>query len=318
MYNNDTKKMTTEKPVRPAHSGMFGSALLLIGSIIWGAAFVAQRSGMDSIGPLYFNAIRMALAAAAVAPAALYARQREEKRLSAEEARRIRRQTWIGGLCCGGFLAAASVFQQIGLVYTSAGKAGFITALYMLLVPVIRFTVFRRKQPARVWLAVMIGLIGMYLLCVKEGFSLERGDALMVLCAVMFSGQILCCDYYCSRARGLGLAAIEFAVAAAVSAVGAALTETFSVSQLFSAMIPILYCGLLSGGVGYTLQIYGQKYTDPSVASLLMSLESVFAALSGALLLGERMSGRELLGCCVMFAAIILVQIGDHKNKSDL
>ena len=289
-----------------------GSLLLLLTAMIWGTAFVAQRTGMEAIEPITFNAARMALAAAAVGPVAILARRRAIARGTPVPPLR---RTLLGGVCCGAFLAAASVFQQMGLVYTEAGKAGFITAMYMLLVPVIQFVVFRRRQSALTWAAVLTGVIGLYLLCVNGAFALTRGDALVCVCALLFSGHILCCDRFTRGGDSLGLAATQFATAAILSAAVATVTETPRWEQIVSAAVPILYCGLVSGGVGYTLQMVAQRFTDPTVASLLMSLEAVFAAIAGALLLGERMSGRELLGCGLMLAAIIAVQFQNTGAK---
>lgn len=295
---------------------LLGNILLTLTAIIWGCAFVAQRVGMESIEPFTFTAARMALAAAAVGPVALL-KGRREARCSPEAQRSSRSSTVIGGLCCGSFLAAASLFQQAGVVYTTAGKAGFITALYMLLVPILHFLLFRKKNRWHVWLAVLIGLIGMYLLCLTESLRLTRGDALVCVCALLFSGHILCCDHFARTCDPVRVSAIQFLTAAVISAVLAFLTEEPSLGKLSSAAIPILYCGLLSGGLGYTLQIVAQRFTDPTIASLLMSLESVFAVLAGALLLHERMSARELAGCVVLFAAIVLVQIPlpDREKK---
>ena len=314
---------------------MLGNLLLLLTAMIWGTAFVFQRVGMDSIEPVTFNAARMALAAVIVGTLAYGLRQRKNKEVSRRgvsetalpeaietvtsetEASAVqRRHSLTGGIYCGLFLTAGSIFQQMGVVYTTAGKAGFITAMYMLLVPILNYVLFKKKNTWLVWFAVLFGVGGMYLLCVKEGFSLARGDILVCICALMFSGHILCCDYFVKLASPLELAAIQFATAAVVSAAVALFIETPSWAGIVSAAIPILYCGVVSGGIGYTLQIVAQKFTDPAIASLLMSLESVFAVIAGAVLLGEQMSSRELLGCAVMFAATILVQIplpGERK-----
>ena len=219
------------------------------------------------------------------------------------------KNTIIGGICCGSFLTAASLFQQMGVVYTTAGKAGFITAMYMLLVPIINFVFFKKKNTWLVWTGVLIGVIGMYLLCIKDGFSLAYGDTLVCICALLFSGHILCCDRFVQLGNPIQISAIQFTTAAVISSVIAWITEAPSPGKIISAAIPILYCGIVSGGIGYTLQMVAQKYTDPTIASLLMSLESVFAVIAGAILLGERMTSRELAGCIVMFAAIVLVQI---------
>ena len=314
---------------------MLGNLLLLLTAMIWGTAFVFQRVGMDSIEPITFNAARMALAAVMVGALAFGLRQRHSKGVprqsdagasapgtevnvtrQAEESDLPWSHTWKGGICCGLFLTAGSVFQQMGVVYTTAGKAGFITAMYMLLVPILNFLLFKKKNSWLVWLAVFLGVGGMYLLCVKEDFTLTRGDILVCICALMFSGHILCCDYFVKLASAVELAAIQFATAAVVSAVIAAFTENPDRAGIVAAVVPILYCGVVSGGIGYTLQIVAQKFTDPTIASLLMSLESVFAVIAGSVLLGEQMSSRELLGCAVMFAATVLVQIplpGERK-----
>ena len=298
---------------------MLGNLLLLLTAVIWGTAFVGQRVGVESIEPITFTAARMALSAVAVGAVSLFMGWRgraKEAILSADERRSRRRNTLIGGICCGAFLAAASIFQQMGVVTTTAGKAGFITAMYILLVPVIGRVLFGRRQTWLVWLSVLIGVAGMYLLCVKEGFRLTGGDALVCVCAVLFSGHILCCDHFSRRGDALRISAIQFATATAISAILAFAAESPSWDNLVSAAVPILYCGILSGGVGYTLQMIAQGFTDPTVASLLMSLEAVFAALAGAVILGESMSARELAGCAVMFIAIILVQAPPPRKKA--
>ena len=289
-----------------------GSLLLLITAMIWGTAFAFQRAGMDYIEPFSFGAARFALSAVAVGAAAL-ARERKRKRSSPPsdgvEEKKRRADTLRGGLCCGVFLGVANMLQQAGLLYTTAGKAGFITALYILLVPILELVLFRKRNGARVWAAAALGAAGLYLLCIKEGFALARGDALVCLCALFFAGHILCCGHFSGRSDPLALSAIQFAVAALLPAVGALLFEQPSWGKIVSAAVPILYCGLISGGLGYTLQMIAQRHTAPAVASLLMSLEAVFAVLGGALLLGERMSAREIIGCAVMFAAILLLQL---------
>ncbi len=297
-----------------------GNLLLILTAMIWGTAFVFQRSGMERIEPITFNAVRMALSALVTGIVVLCLRALEKKGSRSpgpEEERALRRNTLTGGVCCGAFLAAASIFQQMGIVHTPAGKAGFITAMYMLLVPVINFLLFRKRNSLTVWLAVGIGVIGMYFLCVTEGFSLTRGDTLVCLCALMFSGHILCCDHFARLGNPVAVSAIQFAVCSLISAGAAFLLETPSLSGVLRAAVPILYCGVVSGGIGYTLQLVAQGFTEPATASLLMSLEAVFAVIAGAVLLKERMSGRELAGCVIMFAAILLVQLpsGEWEKK---
>ncbi|MBR6088872.1 MAG: DMT family transporter [Anaerolineaceae bacterium] len=295
---------------------LLGNILLTVTAMIWGTAFVFQRKGNEAIEPLTFTASRMTLAAAAVGGVALFFRLKERKDPSArteEEERNSLRYSVMGGICCGAFLAAASIFQQIGMVTTTAGKAGFITAMYMLLVPVINFVFFGKKNSWLVWLAVGIGVAGMYLLCMTGGLRLTHGDTMVCICAFFFSGHILSCDYFVKRGNPILISAIQFAVCSAISWAAAFLLEQPEFGNILTAAIPILYCGIISGGVGYTLQIVAQEFTDPTIASLLMSLESVFALLAGAVILHESMTTRELLGCIFMFTAIILVQIPEKK-----
>ena len=297
---------------------MLGNGILFLTALIWGTAFVFQRVGMDSIEPITFNAARMAISAVVLAPFALVMRRKNASapaKRTAEEQKIFDKNTVAGGLICGCFMAVASIFQQMGLVYTPAGKAGFITAMYILLVPVIGVVFLKKRNTWLSWIAVLLGVVGMYLLCVKDGFSLSFGDSLVLLCAFFFSFHILSCDHFVGDADPVGMSAIQFAVATAVSTVVAFMAEKPTVGKLADAWIPIIYCGLVSGCIGYTLQIVGQKFTDPTSASLLMSLESVFAVITGALFLGERMSAKETVGSAVMFLAVILVQIPLPKRK---
>ena len=298
---------------------MLGNALLLLTAIIWGTAFVGQRVGMDSIEPLTFSSARMVLAAVSVGIVAFIFDMKDRNKpcpRTPEEQKAYAKNTWIGGICCGVCLTAASAFQQMGIVYTTAGKAGFITAMYMLLVPIINFVVFKKKNTWLVWLAVLVGVAGMYLLCMNEGFSLTHGDTLVCICALFFSFHILCCDHFVQLGNPIKISCLQFATVAVLSGIIAFITEEPTWAKLTSAIIPILYCGIMSAGVGYTLQIVAQKFTDPTIASLLMSLESVFAVIAGALLLHETMSTRELAGCIIMFAAIVMVQIPLPEKKN--
>ena len=289
---------------------MLGNALLLITAMIWGTAFVAQRVGMESIEPVTFTASRMWLAALATGAAAFLL----GRRAGGAPVKAAARNAVPGGICCGLFLTAASLFQQFGMVTTTAGKAGFITALYILLVPILNRLLFKKRSSLHVWVAIAIGVAGMYLLCVTEDLRLTRGDALVCACAVLFSGHILCCDRFSRTADPLWVSVVQFLTVALLSTVIALLLEEPGWDKLRAAAVPILYCGVISAGVGYTLQMVAQRITDPTVASLLMSLEAVFAAVSGAILLHERMSARELIGCIIMFGAIILVQLPAPKK----
>lgn len=294
---------------------LLGSLLLTLVAVIWGTAFAFQRVGMDLIEPNTFSASRMTLSALFVGAVSLF----NGKRVTfadAEEKRAYAKSTLVGGVCCGTFLAFATIFQQMGIVYTTAGKAGFITALYILIVPVMSFVLFGKRYPWTVWFAVLLGVVGLYLLCMTEQLHLAYGDALLCVCAAFFSGHILCCDHFVGKGDPIRISAIQFVTVAIISWIVAIVMETPSLEKIASALTPILYCGIVSAGIGYTLQIVAQKYTDPTVASLLMSLESVFAVLAGALLLNERMSTRELLGCVIMFTAIVMVQLPAPKSRS--
>ena len=283
-----------------------GSLLLLLGSVIWGAAFVAQRVGMDHLGPFSFNGIRMLLAGIVLIPVAAFLDRKKEPGVRPDP-----RDQRKAGLLCGVLLFVASSLQQMGLVTTTAGKAGFITALYVVLVPVAAWLLFRKNPGRIIWLGVVLAVFALYLLCMPAGggFTLQSGDLLVLGCAVAFTGQILCVDYYAPKVSGVKLARDEFLVTGALSMVIAVFTETITWTGVREALIPILYAGLMSGAVAYTLQIVGQRDTDPTVASLIMCLESVFATLSGALILGEKMTVRETVGCVLMFAAVVLAQL---------
>lgn len=296
---------------------VLGNILLILTAFIWGTAFVGQRQGMEHMGPITFNACRMALAALTIGTVSFVLRKRDAQKqqdMSDQSRREYRKNTVIGGICCGFFLTIAALFQQMGMVYTTAGKGGFITAMYILLVPVINWILFKRKSRPLVWIAVLMGIAGIYLLCVTEGLTLEKGDALVMVCPFFFAGHILCCDYFVQRANPVELSAIQFFTVTVLSTIMAFIVENPTWQQVAEAVVPIVWLGVLSGGIGYTFQIIAQQYTDPTVASLLMSLEAVFAVLAGTVLLGERMSARELFGAAIMFAAIILAQIPAGKR----
>ena len=283
-----------------------GSLLLLLGSVIWGAAFVAQRVGMDHLGPFSFNGIRMLLAGIVLIPVAAFIDRKKEPGVRPDP-----KDQRKAGLLCGVLLFVASSLQQMGLVTTTAGKAGFITALYVVLVPVAAWLLFRKNPGRVIWLGVVLAVFALWLLCMPAGggVALQEGDLLVLGCAVAFTGQILCVDYYAPKVSGVKLARDEFLVTGALSLLIAVFTETITWTGIREALIPILYAGLMSGAVAYTLQIIGQRDTDPTVASLIMCLESVFATLSGALILGEKMTVRETVGCVLMFVAVILAQL---------
>ena len=295
--------MTTEN-----QKALRGSLMLLFIAIIWGAAFVAQRAGMNHIGPFAFNGIRMLLGGLVMIPVVrLLERKKPDEVRRAPE--RIRDQR-IAGLLCGIFLFIASSLQQVGLVTTSAGKAGFITALYVVLVPVAGLLIFHIHPGKMIWAGVGLAVVALYLLCMPaSGFQVESGDLLVTGCALCFTAQILVIDRYDARVNGAALARDEFFITGALSMIITLFTGKIAWEGIREAMIPLLYTGILSSAVGYTLQIFGQRDVNPTLASLLMCLESVFAVLTGALILGEHMTLREDVGCVLMFSAVILAQI---------
>lgn len=292
-----------------SNKSLRGSLLLLLGSMIWGAAFVAQRVGMDHVGPFTFNGIRMLLAWLVMIPvtALMEHKNKNTPGYTAPDPKDQR----LSGVICGVLLFIASSLQQMGLVSTTAGKAGFITALYVVLVPVAAWFLFRKNPGKVIWLGVLIAVGALWLLCMPAdgGFVLQSGDLLVLGCAVCFTFQILCVDHYAARVSGVKLARDEFLVTGGLSMLIAVATEPISWEGVRETLIPILYAGIMSGAVGYTLQVLGQRDTDPTVASLLMCMESVFAVLTGVLLIGEKMTVRETVGCVLMFCAVILAQL---------
>jgi len=290
-------------------SSFRSSLLLLLTAVIWGVAFVAQSAGMDYVGPFTFNAVRSLIGGAVLIPCIFLL-----NRGKPASAPHSRRDLLAGGVCCGFFLAVASSFQQFGIQYTSVGKAGFITALYILLVPLLGL-LFGKRVSGRVWLAVGIAVVGMYLLCVKEGFSIALGDLLVMVCALLFAVHILVIDHFSPRADGVKLSCIQFFTCGLLCSVGMLVFEKPSFGQVLTAWMPILYAGVMSCGVAYTCQIIGQRDTDPTVASLILSLESVVSVLAGWLLLHQPLSPRELGGCALVFCAIILAQLPEKASR---
>lgn len=288
--------------------------LLFLTAFIWGVAFVAQSVGMDYVGPWTFNASRFIIGAVFLIPCIAFLDGLKKKEAAAsgtsseKSAPQDKKTLLIGGLCCGIAIAVASTLQQYGISMTTVGKAGFITALYIVIVPL--FGLFLKKKAGmNIWVSVVIAAVGMYLLCITEGFSIGRGDFLVFLCAIGFSLHILVIDYFSPKADGVVISCVQFFTAGIISCVLMMVFEKPSWSAVFSAWAPVLYAGVMSCGVGYTLQVVAQKHVEPTVASLIMSLESVFSVLAGWVLLGQSLSARELLGCVFVFGAIILAQI---------
>ena len=218
------------------------------------------------------------------------------------------KNTIIGGICCGIFLCAASCFQQFGILYTTVGKAGFITALYIVIVPILGIFL-KKKIPAIVWFSCIIAIIGFYLLSMSNKVSLEKGDFLVLICAILFSFHILCIDYFSPKGNSVIISCIQFFTCGILSGIMMLLFESPNWDNIIAAAIPILYAGIMSSGVAYTLQVVAQKNISPTIATLIMSLESVFSALAGWMILGQTLSGRELLGCILVFIAVIMAQL---------
>lgn len=290
--------------------------LLALTALIWGSAFVAQSVGMDYLGPFTFNSIRSLMGGIVLLPVIIIMKRQRRKSRQEETSSGDRKTLIIGGICCGIALAAASSLQQIGIVYTSAGKAGFITALYILIVPIMGLFLGRRVG-LKVWIGVALAVAGMYFLCITDGFSISKGDFLVFLCAIVFSVHILVIDHFAPKVDGVALSCIQFFVSGILCAVPMLVQEQPQMDAILAAWMPLAYAGVLSSGVAYTLQVIAQKNTDPTVASLLLSLESVFSVLTGWVILGERLSGRELFGCALVFAAVLLAQIPGRKPVSN-
>lgn len=293
--------------------------LLILTAFIWGVAFVAQSVGNAYVGPWTFTASRSVIGALFLIPCIAFLDKLKSKEAATSDNTAVKEEPKntktliIGGICCGTALSIASMLQQYGIAYTTVGKAGFITALYIIIVPILGIF-FKRNPGLRVWISVLLAVAGLYFLCMTDSLSLGKGDLLVMLCALVFSFHILIIDHFSPMVDGVRMACIQFAVVAVICGIPALIFEQPSLSSILDAWAPILYAGMLSSGVGYTLQIVAQKNYDPTVASLIMSLESVFSVLAGWVILGQSLTPRELFGCALMFGAIILVQLPDRKK----
>ena len=304
------------------------SFILFLTAVIWGVAFAAQSAGMEYLGPFTYNGVRSVLGGLVLLPCiALLDRIQEKGSAVSGEDRTegtdrdrkkgntgVDRQLLAGGLCCGLVLFAASNFQQFGIQYTTVGKAGFITAMYILIVPLLGLIVHKRVG-LQVWVGVIFGVAGLYLLCMKDSIRLEKGDALVLICAFIFSLHILVIDYFSQKVDGIKMSCIQFWVCGILSLICSFIFENPDLHSICAAWMPVCYGGIMSCGVAYTLQIIGQKGMNPTVASLILSLESVVAVVAGFLILGQEMSRRELFGCLMMVMAIVYAQLPDRKKK---
>lgn len=290
-----------------------GSIMLLITSIIWGTAFVAQSEGMNYVEPFTYNAMRTLLGGVVLIPVMILFRF-SDKRIGKEKSSCSLKNTIIGGICCGIALFIASSFQQAGIAQTTAGKAGFVTALYIVIVPMIGIFL-HKKMPLRMWLFIAIALAGFWLLCIKQDIGISSGDLLVFFGAIFFAVHITVIDYFNQKnTDGVLMSCIQFFTAGLLMLICMFIFEKPTIPNIMGAGGTILYAGILSCGVAYTLQILGQKHTNPTLATMLMSLESVFAALSGWLILGEKLSIKEFIGCVLIFAAVILAQLAGTDN----
>lgn len=298
------------------------SVLLLLTAAIWGVAFVAQSVGMDYVGPFTFNTVRSLIGGIVLIPCIVLLKRinagSKDTAGAAEHASGDpagqRKVLLTGGVACGVLLCIASNLQQFGIMYTSVGKSGFITAMYIVLVPVVGIFL-KKKAGVKIWCSVVIAVCGLYLLCMTDnGFSIQKGDLLLLLGAVAFSFHILTIDYFSPKVDGVKMSCIQFFTCGILSMVCMFLFEQPQIGAILQAWMPIVYAGVMSCGVAYTLQIVGQKGMNPTVASLILSTESVISVIAGWLILHQKLSGRELLGCVLMFAAIILVQLPERKR----
>lgn len=306
---------------------------LFLTAMIWGAAFVAQSVSMDYIGPFTFICLRSVIGGLFLIPViividSIRKRSQHENinaegletdlyKIKMEEKQRLswkNKRLLEGGIVCGIFLFLANCFQQTGIQYTTVGKAGFITTFYIIIVPLIGLF-FKKYCGILTWIGVVIALAGLYFLCITQKLTIQRGDALVLCCSVLYAGQILAIDHYNPFVDGVKMSCIQFLTGGILGAVFMFLFENPSVAMILSAAGPILYTGIMSTGVGYTLQIVGQKGMNPTVAALILSLESVFSALSGYLFLHQILTTRELIGCALMFIAIVLAQLPDIRRK---
>lgn len=296
-----------------------GNMILLLTAFVWGVSFIAQSKGVEEISPMAFNGIRSTLGGLVLLPVIAFLDG--SKKRKGIPVQKTDKHLLLGGLICGVCLCVASTLQTMGMVYTSPGKSGFLTALYMVIVPIISLFLGKRPRPV-ILISVLIALGGLYLMCMDSSLSVNYGDILTILCAFVFALHILAIDYFSPKVDGVKLACLQFFVCGIINLIAMAfLNETPSWNQIFTCWASIGYSGIMSCGVAYTLQIVGQKYTDPTSASILMSLESVFATLTTVILIacgwnltGGALSAREIWGCVLMFGAILLVQLPEKSE----
>lgn len=285
-----------------------GEILLFIGSLIWGCSFVAQSVAMDDIGPWTFNFLRSVIA---VITLSIILPFFPNNRADTKEKKKLRIKA---GIICGSFLCMASICQQIGISMTSVGKAGFITALYVVLVPVFNIILGEKAKPI-IWLSVALATCGLFFLSMNGSLSIEQADMYCFVCAILFAFQIINVSKFSGELNGIELTRAQFTVMGIISFIPMILFEEVNIQSVMNAAVPLLYTGVMSSGIAYSLQVVGQRETDPAIASLIMSFESCFAALAGFIILGQTLTIRELIGCVLMFLAITVAQIPDLLEK---
>ncbi len=325
LYNYFKKQKVFTGMIAEKKKSIIGCMLLTLTALVWGVGFVAQSSGSESIGPYTFTSVRFIIAAAALFIVVIVRDSIKNKKTDIREEKTNSKLVWISGIITGALLAVAANLQQVGIsLGASAGKAAFLTAAYIILVPIISLIIFKKKCSFTVWIGVVLSLAGLYLLCMNGGFSFELSDLILLCCALAFSFQIIAIDKFVSKTDALKMSCIEFLVCGVLSAIPMVAVEICVDSKAWGASLsnaeawlPILYAGVISGGVGYTLQAIVQKSVAPAKASLIMCFESVFGALAGWIILGQTMSGREIIGSVLMFAAIIIAQTEIKITKKE-
>lgn len=288
---------------------LLGALPCFLAALIWGFSFVAQSTGMEDVQGFTFTGVRMIFAVAFLLPAALLTEKFSKKpKGTPEEQAQAKMILWKAGIPCGLCIFAGINLQQFAFAYTGTGKVGFLTALYMIEVAVLGALFLHKKNTLAVWLSVALAMLGIFLLCMKPGtsFTVGKGEALSISCSIFFAVQILISDKYAPQVNAFSLSCIQFAISGALSLICMAIFEEPSMQGIRGALPELLYAGVMSSAVAFTLQIVGQKHTEPVLASMLLCLESVFAALFGWMFLQQSMSARELFGCAIVFIAIIL------------
>lgn len=298
---------------------LIGILLLLLTSIVWGCAFVAQSDAMDYIGPFTMNGLRTIVSAIVLIPVCFISDKLTGKKITllGTTNKKEKRRVLFVGLLCGLAITIASTVQQFGIKYTSVGKSGFLTTLYVVFVPILALF-FGRKIRWNGWVAVVFALLGMFLICIEKGEPLNVGDILVVISAIFFAIQIIIVDKYVNSVDGIRLSCLQFIVCGVVCTTLAFIFEEISIETIIKAAISILYTGVLSGALGYTLQIVAQKWVAPNIAPLIMCLESVFALIAGAIIKHEQMHTQVYIGCALVFVAIVLAQINFSKKNKNL